>query len=155
MTQTAGRTGWIFTLLGFGRAGRILYGGLFVLVVPGILAWFVVLPRLRFSEQDELLFRAARHGDVAGVERALSAGAGVNHTSPIDGKTALFRAAIFGHDAVVRTLLDHGADATARGSDGTSALDVALAAQANEKDPARVKNLAMVVATLRGAEPER
>jgi hypothetical protein len=34
-------------------------------------AWSVLVPRLRFHEQDERLFRAARHGDRAGVERAL------------------------------------------------------------------------------------
>jgi ankyrin repeat protein len=44
----------------------------------------------------------------AGVEAALASGAGVNDASPLDGGTALFRAAAFGHADVVRVLLEHG-----------------------------------------------
>ncbi len=54
-------------LLGLNRAGRILYTTLFILAVPALVGWFVLLPRLLFSEADERLFRAARHGDVAGL----------------------------------------------------------------------------------------
>jgi hypothetical protein len=152
MGATTGGGSWILALFGLGRAGRILYGALFVLAVPALVAWFVVLPRFRSSEEDERLFRAARHGDVAGVERALSAGAGVNAASPVDGRTALFRAAIFGHRAVVRTLIDHGADPTTRGSDGRTALEVATAARASEKNPAAATDLDAVVTLLRGVE---
>ena len=155
MGASARGSSWILALFGLGRAGKILYGVLFVLAVPALLGWFVVLPRLRFSEEDERLFRAARHGDVAGVERALSAGAGVNDASPVDGKTALFRAAIFGHRAAVRTLLDHGADAATRGSDGRTALEVAIAARASEKNPAAAGDLDAVVTLLRGVEAGR
>lgn len=142
-------------LLGLGRGGQILYGTLFVLAVPALLVWLVVLPRWRFSDQDERLFRAARHGDSAGVEQSLAAGARVNAASPVDGKTALFRAAIFGHVGAVRMLLDHGADTAVRGSDGLSALEVATAARAGEKDPGIAKNLDAVMTILREAEPRR
>lgn len=143
---------WILALFGLGRAGRLLYGTLFVLAVPALVAWFVWLPRLRFSDADEQLFRAARHGDAAGVERALAAGAGVNDASPVDGKTALFRAAIFGHSAAVRTLLEHGADAAVRGRDDRTALDVAVAARSKEQNSESAHDLDAVVALLRAAE---
>ena len=159
MTQTTesspGKTPWFFALLGLGRAGTILYTTLFVLAVPALVVWTVVLPRLRFSDQDERLFRAARHGDVAGVEQSLSAGARVNVASPVDGKTALFRAAIFGHAPAVRSLLEHGADVSVRSGGDQTALDVAQAARASEKDPAIAKNLDAVVAALRDAEGKR
>lgn len=148
-------TPWWFALLGLGRAGQALYVALFVLAVPALVVWFVVIPRWRFSDHDEALFRAARHGDAAGVERSLAAGARVDAASPVDGKTALCRAAIFGHTDAVRMLLEHGADASIRGSDGQSALDVAMAARHAEKDPAIAHNLDAVVAALRGAESGR
>ncbi|MEO8484631.1 MAG: ankyrin repeat domain-containing protein [Acidobacteriota bacterium] len=143
------------TLLGLNRASRFLYGALFVLAVPAFLAWTVFLPRWKFSDQDEQLFRAARHGDRAGVEQALTAGAQVNAAAPVDGKTALFRAAILGHADVVRVLLEHGADATARGHDGHTALEVATAARADEADPSTAHALDDVVTALREAAPPR
>jgi len=133
----------------------MLYGALFVLAVPALVVWFVVMPRWRFSDQDERLFRAARHGDAAGVEQSLAAGARVNAASPVDGKTAIFRAAIFGHADTVRILLEHGADASLHGNDGQTALDVAVAARASEKDPAIARALDTVVTVLRDAEPRR
>jgi ankyrin repeat protein len=148
-------TRWWFALFGLGRAGQLLYGALFVLAIPVLAVWFVFLPRWRFSDHDEALFRAARHGDAAGVERSLADGARVNAASPVDGKTALCRAAIFGHTDAVRVLLEHGADASVRGSDGQTALDVAMAARAEEKDPAIAHNLDAVVAALRGTETKR
>jgi ankyrin repeat protein len=108
-----------------------------------------MLPALRFSDQDEQLFRAARHGDSAAVERALSAGASLDHAAPVDRKTALFRAAVFGHADVVRLLLERGADPKALGADGRSALEVVLAAREEEKDPAIVRALDGVAAILR------
>jgi hypothetical protein len=155
VTTSGADTPWFFALLGLGRSGRLLYGALFVLVIPALVLWVVVLPRWRFSEQDERLFRAARHGDSAGVEQSLVAGAHVNAASPVDGKTALFRAAIFGHAGTVRTLLEHGADASAHGNDGQSALDVAEAAREKEKDPALAHDLDTVMTMLRDAEARR
>src|SRR5882757_2999608 len=99
----------LYALFGLNRAGQILYGTLFLLAAAAFAGW-TMLPGLRFSGQDEQLFRAARHGDRAGVEHALSAGASLSHQAPIDRKTALFRAAVFGHAEVVRLLLERGAD---------------------------------------------
>jgi hypothetical protein len=145
----------LFTLFGLNRAGRILYTTLFCLAVPALAAWFVLVPQLRFHEEDERLFRAARHGDVGGVEQALAAGGRVSAASPIDGKTALFRATVFGHADVVRVLLTHGADPATRGSDGRTALEVAVAARGEEHDPARMRALDAVIAALREAEPQK
>jgi Ankyrin repeats (many copies) len=145
----ATRPGVLYALLGLNRAGQILYGTIFVLAVPALLFRTVILPGLRFSDQDEQLFRAARHGDGAGVERALDAGADVNAAAPVDRKTALFRAAILGHADVVRVLLDRGADVNAHGSDGRSALEVIDEARRGEKDPAALRALDEVAAALR------
>jgi ankyrin repeat protein len=139
----------LFALLGLGRGGKILYLTLFVLAVPALLAYFVWLPRVRFSEADERLFRAARHGDRAGIERALAEGARVTDASPVDGKTALFRAAVFGHGDAVRLLLERGADRQAHGNDGRTALDVVSAARGDERDPAAATALDAVAAALR------
>jgi uncharacterized protein len=145
----------LYTLLGLNRAGKILYMALFVLAVPALAGWFVVLPRLRFHDDDERLFRAARHGDIAGVERSLAAGGRLNVTAPVDGKTVLFRAAVFGHADLVRMLLKRGADSQARGSDGRTALEVVLDARGAEKDRDRARALDAVAAALReaGAQP--
>src|SRR3977135_1996086 len=103
------------TLFGPNRTGKILYGAFFVLAVPAFLAWTIWLPRVRFADGDEQLFRAARHGDRAAIEQALNAGARIEAVSPVDGKTALFRAAVLGHPDAVRFLLERGADPAARG----------------------------------------
>ena len=145
----------LFALLGLGRAGQILYRVLFVLAVPALTVWSVFLPRWRFSDQDERLFRAARHGDVPGIESSLAAGARVNAAAPVDQKTALFRAAIFGHAAAVNALLQHGADSSVRGSDDQSVLQVALAARASEKDPEAGRNLDLVIGMLRESESKQ
>jgi ankyrin repeat protein len=108
------------------------------------------LPRLQFHEEEERLFRAARHGDVAGIERSLASGGKVNAAAPIDGKTALFRAAVFGHADAVR-VLGHGADVTRRGHDGRTALEVVVAERATETDRARAQALDAVAAALREA----
>ena len=139
---------FLFALLGLGRGGQILYVTLFVLAVPAFVAYTVWLPRVRFSAADEQLFHAARHGDRAGIERALSDGARVTRASPVDGKTALFRAAVFGHVDAVRLLLERGADREARGSDGRTVLEVVTAARGEERDRVAATALDAVAATL-------
>jgi hypothetical protein len=143
----------LYALFGLNRTGKVLYTLVFVLAIPALTAWTVWLPRLRFSDEDERLFRAARHGDRAGVERALAAGAHVNAASPVDRKTALFRAAVFGHADLVRLLLADGANPAARGADGQSALDVLRAVREKEKEPSAAQALDAVIAALRDAEP--
>ena len=143
----------LFALLGLGRGGKILYLTLFVLAVPAMVAYFFWLPRVRFSDADEHLFRAARHGDRGGIERALSEGARVTDVSPVDGKTALFRAAVLGHADAVRLLLDRGADRQARGNDGRTVAEIVTAARGDEREPAAAIALDAVAAALR--EPGR
>lgn len=143
------------TVLGLNRAGRILYAVLFALAVPAVLAWFVILPRFQFSEADEQLFRAARHGDFAGVDRSLTAGGRLDAVAPIDGKTAIFRAAVFGHANLVEYLLKKGADPGVRGNDGKTVLEVVDAARLEERDVARLRALDAVAAALRAAEPRQ
>ncbi len=145
----------VFALLGLDRAGKILYTTLFLVGVPALLAYLIWLPRYRFSEQDEQLFRAARHGDGAAIERALASGATIGAEAPIDRKTALFRAAVFGHVDAVRLLLARGADPAARGQDGRTALEVVSDARADEKNPDVARGLDDVAAVLRGAESTR
>jgi hypothetical protein len=141
----------LYVLLGLDK-GSVLWRAIFVLAVPALVVWTVVLPRIRFRDEEERLFRAARHGDAAGIERSIAAGGKVNAASPVDGKSALFRAAIFGHTAAVRTLLAHGADASLRAADDKTALDITLAARAEEKDPAIVHELDTIAGLLRTAQ---
>jgi hypothetical protein len=139
----------LLTLFGLNRAGQILWGLIFA---AGIAAFFTInvwLPGARFSDVDEYLFRAARHGDVAGINSALSNGAGINDRSPIDGKTALARAAILGHADAVRALLDKDADVNIAGYDGQTPGDLVTAAIAEEKDPAAIAALKDVAAALK------
>ena len=143
------------TLFGLNRTGKIVYGALFVLVVPAFLAWTIWLPRVRFSDGDEQLFRAARHGDRAAIEQALNAGARIEAASPVDGKTALFRAAVLGHTDAVRLLLEHGADPAARGLDGRSPVEVVEEARSDEHDPEAARGLDAVLNVLRNAESGR
>lgn len=144
----------LYALFGLNRAGQILYGTLFILAAAAFVGR-QILPGLQFSDQDEQLFRAARHGDRAAVEQALATGASLEHSAPIDHKTALFRAAVFGHADVVRLLLERGADPNAVGFDGRSALEVVTAARAEEKDPAVASNLDAVAALLKEAAGSR
>jgi uncharacterized protein len=110
---------------------------------------------MRFSEADEQLFRAARHGDVAGIKEALEIGAKVDDVAPIDRKTALFRAAAFGYPDAVKALLSRGANPAARGADGKTALEVVTEAIGEEKDPTARQELEAVAAVLRKAGPSR
>lgn len=150
MAETTDRP-LLYTLFGLNRAGQILYTTLFVLAVPALIVWTVVLPRLRFKEPDEHLFKAARHGDVAGITRALAEGANVNAAAPVDGKTALFRAAAFGYADAVRALLKAGADPERRARDQT-ALQFAEEIRKVERDPARARTYDDVIAALREAQ---
>lgn len=139
----------LFALFGLNRAGQILYVTLFVLAVPALTMWTVFMPRWHFHEPDEHLFKAARHGDVAGIERALAEGANVNAEAPIDRKTALFRAAAFGYADAVRALLKAGADPERRGNDDRTVLEFTETARKEERDQARAKNYDQVIAALR------
>ena len=69
--------------------------------------------------------------------------------SPVDGKTALFRAAVLGHAEAVRLLLERGADHQARGNDGRTVAEVVTAARGDERDPAGATALDAVAAALR------
>ena len=139
---------FVLALFGYNRAGQILWG---LIVIAGLAYFVTVIQDPHFSDEDERLFRAARHGDRAGVERSLEAGAGVADLSPLDRKTALFRAAAFGHADIVRVLLDKGADPATRGGDGKTALDVVIEARADEKKPEAQKALDEVANLLRQA----
>ena len=141
----------LYTIFGLNRAGQILYTSLFVLAVPALMFWTVFVPRWRFKEPDEHLFKAARHNDVAGITRALAEGANVNAEAPIDGKTALFRAAAFGQSDAVRALLKAGADPERRVNDRT-VLQFAEEIRKGERDPARAKTYDEVIAALREAQ---
>lgn len=149
-----GAPAWLLFLFGLNRAGQILYRSLFVLAVPALMFW-TLLPGMRFSEADEQLFRAARHGDVAGIKEAFDIGAKVDAEAPIDRKTALFRAAVFGYPDAVKALLSHGANPAARGSDGKTALEVVTEAIGEEKDPATRQALEAVAVVLKRAAPLR
>ena len=140
---------WLLTLFGLNRAGQILYVSLFVLTIPALTFWTVLLPRLRFSETDERLFKAARHGDVAGIDRAIADGAHVNAEAPVDRKTALFRAVTFAQVDAVRALLKAGADPEHRGSDDKTALQLAEDARRGEQNGPRGPAYDQVIAALR------
>jgi hypothetical protein len=142
-------------LFGLNRAGKVLYVSAAVIAVAIFVLRQDVLPRAHFSDADEALFRAARHGDVAGIEQALASGANVADEAPIDRKTALFRAAVFGYADAVKVLLGHGADPAVRGTDGRTALEVVTDALGDEKDPQARHALEAVAALLRAAEPKR
>lgn len=141
----------LYALFGLNRAGQILWALIFI----GGIAWFVnstMTPGRNFSDADERLFRAARHGDKVGIEQALASGAGVNDISPIDGATALFRAAAFGHADAVKALLDSGADREAHAWDSQTALDRVIAFRNEEKEPGARRALDDVATVLRGGE---
>ena len=73
------------------------------------------------------LMKAAIHGDVSLVEKALECTALNLDAVGGDGRTALHTAAANGHRAVVRALADAGCDIDAT-ADGQTAAEIALAA---------------------------
>ena len=80
---------------------------------------------MNVRRQDELLFNASNRGDLAGVEAALRNGANVDARSRewvLCHETCLHAASQAGHLAIVRVLLDAGADIQARDSLGGTAL---------------------------------
>lgn len=76
----------------------------------------------------KLLLRAVDNNDKAALLRQLAAGADINAygDSFFGAYTALMKAARFGLPAIVRLLLEHGADATLRDSDKDTALTHAV-----------------------------
>lgn len=69
------------------------------------------------------LFAAAQLGDIAAIKRLLAAGVDVNSwNTGAGGWTALVIAAVSGHEDVVTTLLDAGADVDARSEGGATPL---------------------------------
>jgi hypothetical protein len=78
--------------------------------LPGPQMHAVALPDLPpLKPADQALIDAAQRGDAAGVNHALDSGAHVN-VYDNTGESALLQAAALGHDDVVRTLLQRGAD---------------------------------------------
>jgi hypothetical protein len=145
----------LYALLGLNRAGQVMWSVLIIGGFAAFVAWTVFLPTLLFSDADEQLFRAARHGDRAGVEHALEAGAGVNDPSPLDGCTAIFRSAAFGYPDVVRALLEHGADPAYQARDAGTVLDVVTSTRGQEKNPEAARALDEVAAVLRQWEQRK
>lgn len=72
------------------------------------------------------LFGAAEEGDAAAVARLLASGASADERRAPGDETPLMRAAARGHEEVVRVLLDAGADACARRTDGFTPLILAV-----------------------------
>ncbi|MDV7104871.1 ankyrin repeat domain-containing protein [Vibrio sp. TH_r3] len=88
------------------------------------------LTRFSFSDSDAKLIRSARKGDLAGIMIALSAGADINSESSA-GQTALIEAfeGVFGqiteqkYLAVIKALIENGADIHARDNYGYTVLE--------------------------------
>ncbi len=74
-----------------------------------VLVWSLAPAFVASAASEQELFRAAKRGDVAGIQAALRAGANINTRFDI-GKTALIVAAENGRDAAVEVLMDTGAD---------------------------------------------
>ena len=66
---------FLYLLLGFNRAGRFMWLTIFVLAIPVLTLWTVLLPKWRFSAADEHLFKAARHKSSMSFTTVLSGNA--------------------------------------------------------------------------------
>ena len=85
---------------------------------------------------EPVLMTAARTGNVDAVKALLGRGAEVNTPEPLRGQTALMWAAIENHPAVVRHLLENGADVHARSKAGSTSL--MFAAREGHLETARI-----------------
>jgi hypothetical protein len=83
-------------------------------------------PEKNQKSDAHALFGAAEDGDAPGAARLLSAGVAADARLAPGGETPLMRAAARGHEEVARVLLDAGADASARRSDGFTPLILAV-----------------------------
>ena len=84
-------------------------------LVAIVLAWPSAAPTLAGADPPASvrdLLTSARTGDLAGIARALEAGADVNGHDPNFQQTALMRAAMFGQAPAVAALLKAGASTT-------------------------------------------
>ena len=98
-------------------------------VVLACVLWQAAPARPEGTDADGLtpLMRAAARGDVTTVTTLVAGGADVNATHAELRLSPLMFAAYFGHDAVVRRLLDAGARANVKDAAGASAADWATA----------------------------
>lgn len=92
------------------------------------------------SPDDLLLYDSARKGDLENVLRAIDAGADVNyvfkgdrHNGEYSSETAMMAAARTGNLAVVRCLVERGADINLKAMNGHSALYLALTSGGKDK----------------------
>jgi uncharacterized protein len=94
--------------------------------VRALLALTLVLaqsPTATDADGLTALMRAAARGDAAGVTTIVAGGADVNAVHDDTRLAPLMFAAYFGHDAVVRLLLEKGAQANLKDATGASAAD--------------------------------
>jgi uncharacterized protein len=108
-------------------------------------------PNTALPESETVLMAAARTGKLDAVNLLLARGAQVNATEAWRGQTALMWAAGEGHPAVVKALIQSGADIQARSNGGFTAL---LFAARNGQIGA-VKTLLEAGANLNDALPAR
>ena len=78
-----------------------------------------------FGDINDQLVLAANEGKLAKAQSLLSQGADVNMESPLLKTTALMSAVIMNHPDIVQVLLEHGADANTKTSNGLTALTMA------------------------------